>query len=36
MNYLSWIDVILSCLFNLAQMFVCRKNLAFSNEELKG
>lgn len=35
-NYLSWLDVILSCLFNLAQMFVCRKNLAFSNEELKG
>lgn len=35
-NYLSWLDVILSCLFNWAQMFVCRKNLAFSNEELKG
>ena len=35
-NYLSWIDVILSCLFNLAQMFVCQKNLACSNEELKG
>ena len=24
-NYLSWVDVILSCLFNLAQMFVLKK-----------
>ena len=35
-NYLSWVDVILSCLFNLAQMFVCWRNLASSNDELKG